>query len=559
MKNKIVIFNLILVTLSVLLVFFFGIAASRRSHYAEAEKEVVAITQIYAQNYTSAQKTVTGVPDPIRVSVINAAGNVVADSGNVDVSQMENHLEREEIVAAFSEKPKTVVRYSDTLGKDMVYYALKVQDGDAIAFIRVAIPVESVNGYVVSTASMMVYVLIFALLVSFIASLFATNSLMKPLRTVRNNLVAVKNGTYQETLPATGDAELNGMLAEINGISERLQQSMAQTRAEKEKLHAILRDIADGIVVLDTQGMLELMNQSACKIFGIHDVLGKHYSVLTADPAFLAQIGQAAAERREAAFVWENGSGIVCSVSGRALERGLYAVVLTDITAAKNAEQMRSEFFANASHELKTPLTAIKGFNDLVALQTQEESVKALSQKIDKEVERIIRLLNDMLDLSRIEAEKEPKTEAVDLAATVEGVWNSLAPLAAQKQVSVETTGEATVNMDPEYAVELVKNLAENAIRYNRPGGKVQITLQQTEKEVTLSVQDDGIGIGEEDQKRIFERFYRVNKSRSRESGGTGLGLSIVKHICMLYHADLVLTSKLGVGTTVTVTFSKAD
>ena len=559
MKNKIVIFNLILVTLSVLLVFFFGIAASRRSHYAEAEKEVVAITQIYAQNYTSAQKTVTGVPDPIRVSVINAAGNVVADSGNVDVSQMENHLEREEIVAAFSEKPKTVVRYSDTLGKDMVYYALKVQDGDAVAFIRVAIPVESVNGYVVSTASMMVYVLIFALLVSFIASLFATNSLMKPLRTVRNNLVAVKNGTYQETLPATGDAELNGMLAEINGISERLQQSMAQTRAEKEKLHAILRDIADGIVVLDTQGMLELMNQSACKIFGIHDVLGKHYSVLTADPAFLAQIGQAAAERREAAFVWENGRGIVCSVSGRALERGLYAVVLTDITAAKNAEQMRSEFFANASHELKTPLTAIKGFNDLVALQTQEESVKALSQKIDKEVERIIRLLNDMLDLSRIEAEKEPKTEAVDLAATVEGGWNSLAPLAAQKQVSVETTGEATVNMDPEYAVELVKNLAENAIRYNRPGGKVQITLQQTEKEVTLSVQDDGIGIGEEDQKRIFERFYRVNKSRSRESGGTGLGLSIVKHICMLYHADLVLTSKLGVGTTVTVTFSKAD
>lgn len=559
MKNKIVIFNLILVTLSVLLVFFFGIAASRRSHYAEAEKEVVAITQIYAQNYTSAQKTVTGVPDPIRVSVINAAGNVVADSGNVDVSQMENHLEREEIVAAFSEKPKTVVRYSDTLGKDMVYYALKVQDGDAVAFIRVAILVESVNGYVVSTASMMVYVLIFALLVSFIASLFATNSLMKPLRTVRNNLVAVKNGTYQETLPATGDAELNGMLAEINGISERLQQSMAQTRAEKEKLHAILRDIADGIVVLDTQGMLELMNQSACKIFGIHDVLGKHYSVLTADPAFLAQIGQAAAERREAAFVWENGSGIVCSVSGRALGRGLYAVVLTDITAAKNAEQMRSEFFANASHELKTPLTAIKGFNDLVALQTQEESVKALSQKIDKEVERIIRLLNDMLDLSRIEAEKEPKTEAVDLAATVEGVCNSLAPLAAQKQVSVETTGEATVNMDPEYAVELVKNLAENAIRYNRPGGKVQITLQQTEKEVTLVVQDDGIGIGEEDQKRIFERFYRVNKSRSRESGGTGLGLSIVKHICMLYHADLVLTSKLGVGTTVTVTFSKAD
>lgn len=240
-------------------------------------------------------------------------------------------------------------------------------------------------------------------------------------------------------------------------------------------------------------------------------------------------------------------------VSARALENEMEVLVLSDITAIKTSEKTRSEFFANASHELKTPLTAIKGFNDIIGLQTNEQETKALSEKIDTEVSRIIALLKDMLDLSELESQKDVNPEDVSLARIAESVKESLAPIAKEKNVQISIDGDAIVRMEREHAIELVKNLVENGVKYNRSGGYVKVTISSDASHTTLTVADDGIGIEEKHQQRIFERFYRVNKSRSRETGGTGLGLAIVKHICTLYNADLSLTSKLGVGTTVTV------
>ncbi len=239
------------------------------------------------------------------------------------------------------------------------------------------------------------------------------------------------------------------------------------------------------------------------------------------------------------------------------MERGLTVIVLSDITAVRNSEKMRSEFFANASHELKTPLTAIKGFNDIVSMTATQPDIKELSGRIDKEVARIINLINDMLDLSMLESEKEPKKEEVELSDVVKDVQGSLEILAKERGVSVKASGKGVVMMEREHAVELVKNLTENAIRYNEKGGHVEVDVSEDDKKVVLTVKDDGIGIEEEHLQRIFERFYRVNKSRSRETGGTGLGLSIVKHIAVLYGADVNISSTFGVGTTVTVTFPK--
>ena len=173
--------------------------------------------------------------------------------------------------------------------------------------------------------------------------------------------------------------------------------------------------------------------------------------------------------------------------------------------------------------------------------------------KIDKEVTRIVTLINDMLDLSRLEAEEKPQTEKIDLKKVSEGVIESLSALAEKKNVTVKLCGEGTVDMESEHAVELVKNLVENAIRYNNDGGHVFVDIKKADGAVKLIVKDDGIGIEDKYKQRIFERFYRVDKSRSREMGGTGLGLSIVKHICTLYNAGLTLESTLGVGTTITV------
>lgn len=557
MKNKIVLFNIIIIAISLLLVFFFGISVNKNTLSAEAGKNVVDITRIYAANYVSPEQTVKGVPEDIRVSVIDAEGKVISDSENVDVDKLGNHSDREEIIAAFQGEPKVVTRYSQSLGKDLVYYALKVTTGDTFVFIRVSVAVESVNSYVVSNIVTMIFVLIVALTLSVIFSVIAANGLMKPLTEIRNNLASVRNGTYKEIVPSSGDQEINSMLVEINGISEKLQDSIFEARSDKEKLDYILSNISDGIVVLEKNGNISLINKNAARIFDASDFTGKNYLLLSRDRAFTEGVSSALEGRKDSVFEMKFTGEAYYSVSVRALERGLTVIVLSDITAVRNSEKMRSEFFANASHELKTPLTAIKGFNDIVSMTATQPDIKELSGRIDKEVARIINLINDMLDLSMLESEKEPKKEEVELSDVVKDVQGSLEILAKERGVSVKASGKGVVMMEREHAVELVKNLTENAIRYNEKGGHVEVDVSEDDKKVVLTVKDDGIGIEEEHLQRIFERFYRVNKSRSRETGGTGLGLSIVKHIAVLYGADVNISSAFGVGTTVTVTFPK--
>ena len=557
MKNKIVLFNIIIIAISLLLVFFFGISVNKNTLSAEAGKNVVDITRIYAANYVSPEQTVKGVPEDIRVSVIDAEGKVISDSENVDVDKLGNHSDREEIIAAFQGEPKVVTRYSQSLGKDLVYYALKVTTGDTFVFIRVSVAVESVNSYVVSNIVTMIFVLIVALTLSVIFSVIAANGLMKPLTEIRNNLASVRNGTYKEIVPSSGDQEINSMLVEINGISEKLQDSIFEARSDKEKLDYILSNISDGIVVLEKNGNISLINKNAARIFDASDFTGKNYLLLSRDRAFTEGVSSALEGRKDSVFEMKFTGEAYYSVSVRALERGLTVIVLSDITAVRNSEKMRSEFFANASHELKTPLTAIKGFNDIVSMTATQPDIKELSGRIDREVARIINLINDMLDLSMLESEKEPKKEEVELSDVVKDVQGSLEILAKERGVSVKASGKGVVMMEREHAVELVKNLTENAIRYNEKGGHVEVDVSEDDKKVVLTVKDDGIGIEEEHLQRIFERFYRVNKSRSRETGGTGLGLSIVKHIAVLYGADVNISSTFGVGTTVTVTFPK--
>ena len=540
-----------------MLVFFFGISVNKNTLSAEAGKNVVDITRIYAANYVSPEQTVKGVPEDIRVSVIDAEGKVISDSENVDVDKLGNHSDREEIIAAFQGEPKVVTRYSQSLGKDLVYYALKVTTGDTFVFIRVSVAVESVNSYVVSNIVTMIFVLIVALTLSVIFSVIAANGLMKHLTEIRNNLASVRNGTYKEIVPSSGDQEINSMLVEINGISEKLQDSIFEARSDKEKLDYILSNISDGIVVLEKNGNISLINKNAARIFDASDFTGKNYLLLSRDRAFTEGVSSALEGRKDSVFEMKFTGEAYYSVSVRALERGLTVIVLSDITAVRNSEKMRSEFFANASHELKTPLTAIKGFNDIVSMTATQPDIKELSGRIDKEVARIINLINDMLDLSMLESEKEPKKEEVELSDVVKDVQGSLEILAKERGVSVKASGKGVVMMEREHAVELVKNLTENAIRYNEKGGHVEVDVSEDDKKVVLTVKDDGIGIEEEHLQRIFERFYRVNKSRSRETGGTGLGLSIVKHIAVLYGADVNISSTFGVGTTVTVTFPK--
>lgn len=553
MRKRIVLFNFIIVTLSLLGLFLFGISVNKDAHYKEAEERIIEITEVYTANYN--ENIAKTAPRGVRVTVISAGGEVISDSaGNAD--KLENHAEREEVIAAYQNSPKITVRYSSTLGKDMVYYAKKAitnaETGDFV-IVRTAIAVESVNEYVLKTAATSFYILLAALFLSLLASFFAADGLIKPLKEVSKNLKAVNDGTYKSVTLVKGDEEVNAVLAEINELSEKLLTSINVAKENESRLDYVINNVLDGIIVLNESGNIEIANKNAAQIFNVDTPQGKNYEVLTENALFNKKIGEyLGGGEKPAPFELESDGEKVFYTSINRLENGFTIIVLSDITAVKNAEKSRGEFFANAGHELKTPLTAIKGFNDMIGLSADGE-IKVLSQKIDKEVTRIIGLINDMLSLSRLDDEKPDKTEETDLALISRSVKESLAPLCEKKQVNIEINGNATAKIEKEHAIELIKNLVENGVRYNDDGGYVKVNIEKQKGGVSLVVSDNGIGIEPEHVGRVFERFYRVNKSRSRETGGTGLGLAIVKHICALYGAEIKLESKLGVGTKVSV------
>ncbi len=559
MKKKIIVTNVIIVVFALLILFLSGISITKSIYKKQAEERIIDVANIYAENYTSSDKVVKNVPKDYRVTVVDKAGKVLSDSETADVSNMENHIDREEIVAALHGKPVAVTRRSDTTNKDMVYSAVKVDlSSDDYVFVRVSTPVDSVNLYATSTILPNFYVLIAAIIAAVILSVVLTKSLVKPMAEIKNSLIALNNGTFTPSTPSEKDPEINKMLSEINDIGEKLSDTITTVSEDNKKLDYILNNVSDGIVVITANENIEVMNDNAKLVFDVkNDAISSNYTVLSANEKFISAVSDAVNERINKVFEFTTAAHDVYLTSIRCLDGGMTIIVLSDITAVKQGEEIRSEFFANASHELKTPLTAIKGFNDVIGMKSKDGDIKTLSAKIDKEVNRVVSLIDDMLNLSKLETTKTPIVEKVDLVAVAYDAEESISALARAKNVNIEISGEGTVEMEKDHAYELVKNLMENAVRYNEDGGHVFVSVDENADKVTLKVKDDGIGIDEENQSRIFERFYRVNKSRSRETGGTGLGLSIVKHVAELYDAKLTLSSTLGAGTEITVSFKK--
>lgn len=560
MKKKLILFNCILVITAIALTFLLGILVTRSNAFDYAEEKIKQVTEIYANTYTDDPSFVKKVQD-VRVTVVAKNGEVLADSDVASDVGVENHFNREEIVAAREGKEKIVTRKSATTGADMMYYAKKVilseNNADDYVFVRVAIPVNSVNSYVLKTIPLSLAIAFFAICCSVTASVFIGSGIGKPLEKVKDALSDIERGVYTEIPPTTDDQEVNAILAGINEVGERLEKNIAGYKGEKEKLDYILNNVSDGIVVIDEDSSILLANGNARNIFKVRDCEGKNVHALAADQKFFDGIAECSARLSGGVFEdFFDGKWYLCSV--RCTETKLTMIVLTDVTATKESEKMRLEFFANASHELKTPLTSIKGFNEMISLNTQDSAIASYSAKIGKETDRMLALLSDMLNISKLEnstaAELHPVD--VDIREVAEEAADDLKMQAERKKITLKVSGNGIVRAEREHIYELVKNLAENGLRYNNEGGSVEISVQtRSDGGVRLTVRDNGIGVDPENQSRIFERFYRVDKSRSRATGGTGLGLSIVKHICDIYGASIALTSKIGVGTTIRIDF----
>ncbi len=554
MKKRLAISITLITAVALILMLTLGILVTRADNYDYAEQSVKNYAEIYAAQW-SKNGALTDVPDGIRVTVVASDGRVIADSSGVDLATMDNHLGREEIVLASQGKSETVLRDSDTLGEKLMYFALKTDIDNDYVFIRTAVTVKSVDAYVLRTLPIMIAILIAAVTFAAIASIVASTRILKPLGAVKEGLRAVADGRFSPVDAVTGDDEADALLREMNDVGEKLTSGVKQLSDEKAKLDYILDNISDGIVVFDGDCRIEKLNTRSRVIFGAsQSVIGKGINSLTDDAELCKRVDLCASGGEDGSF--ELRVGAICYLCVlRRTYSGLTILVLSDVTASKEGEKMRSEFFANASHELKTPLTAIKGFDEMLTLQNKDAALDRYILQIAKEADRMLVLIEDMLKLSRLESTDTSGAENVDVIEVAEEVRLSLSHFAKEKGVRVDVDGEGTVIARREHVYELIKNLAENSVRYNDAGGYVRISAVKSACGVTVKVSDNGIGIAQEHRARIFERFYRVEKSRSRETGGTGLGLAIVKHVAELYNAEIGLNSTLGEGTEITVLF----
>ncbi len=495
--------------------------------------------------------TIDADPDISRVTLISPDGTVLFDS-EANQDTMQNHLDRPEVQDALKFGKGQVTRLSDTIGKQTVYYAYKMSDGN---ILRVANTTDSVYSSMLGCLPWMIAVGVAAFLVALALARWQTKKIIIPV-----NNIDLKNPENSYVYD-----ELTPLLTRITKQHQQIKEQMKMLRDKQKELTAITENMQEGLVVLDENSAILSINASARALFQVtnEECFGKHILNLNRSDGFQkaiarAQNGEAQEEVLEldakyyqlfANPVFENEK-----------VKGVVLLIL-DITERWQAEKMRQEFSANVSHELKTPLTSISGYAELMKNGlVRPEDIVDFSGRIYKEASRLITLVEDIIELSRLdEGEQGLTLERMDLTALCKGVAARLEDQAKKNKVLITVSGDAAdIIAAPHLIEEMVYNLYDNAIKYNRPEGRVDVSVTQMDTHVVLTVSDNGIGIPKEDHQRIFERFYRVDKSHSKETGGTGLGLSIVKHIAEQHHAKLQLQSESGEGTTIRVFFERA-
>ncbi len=560
MKKSLFLYTILIVCAGLLCFFSATVYVTYSNNLSFAKDTVTETTRIYAGLYTENSNLDSFVKagNHTRLTVISSDGKVLADTRPLDITVMENHLMRPEIQAALNGTPNAQVRYSDTLGVDLIYYALKVPNGSDYVFVRAAIPVAQIDSYLWRSVPLLAVVLVIVVLTSFFFARRMAGRIIKPLDSVHKKLQALAKGECVFATALESYEEIVKIAREIDDVAGLLQLNMDTLRNEKSKLDYVLDNIADGLIAISADGNIALVNAGALRIFGgAADVVGKKLNYLTYDKMLTQAVEDCIANGQSALFeLTINGSIYIVTVK-QLPDTNLTMAMLSDVTENRESAKRREEFFANASHELKTPLTAIKGFNELTTLNNKDESLGKYLSGIARETDRMLSLIADMLKLSELENSQTLNLVPVLLSKVVNEVCQTLSAAIREKGIILEVTGDGEIMAEQGHVYELVKNLIENAIRYNNQNGSVTVSVVKEKNALRLIVADTGIGISPTEQTRIFERFYRVEKSRSQQGGGTGLGLSIVKHICALYDWKLSLKSKPGVGTEVVVIFKK--
>lgn len=498
-----------------------------------------------------------------RITVINDEGEVLLET---DVrEQMENHLTREEVSAAMNDLPKVVERYSSSARKKMFYYAQKItlSDGETIV-IRLSLPTGIVGGYVELILPVFIVILLIVTGLSFEASGKIAASVTKKFECVAESVKSLSDGDYKPIEADSRDPELCLVMRGINGLNADIARHLEREESDRRKFEIVLENMDRGVAALDKENNVVFANKSAANLLGGVVRKGENAVYLIGDASVYEKIVKNSDKNAdfECEMLGKDLLVSIKSIDDELLKKEISSIiVISDVTAEKSAARQKSEFFANASHELKTPVTAIMGLSELL-LQKDDlsDSARKKIATVHSESVRMSELIADMLRLGDVERGVKPEiTASVDLRKTAENVISVLGVKAEQKHVGLFVEGDACAKIDAFDARELIENLTSNAINYNKENGEVKISLSKQNGKTIIAVSDTGIGIEQQHIPHLCERFYRVDKSRSRGSGGTGLGLAIVKHLCIRYGATLKIESTFGQGTTVTVTFPEEN
>jgi two-component system phosphate regulon sensor histidine kinase PhoR len=506
-----------------------------------------------------------------RVTIITPDGTVVGDS-HEDPARMENHALRPEMEKALQGEEGVSQRYSRTLGKNMLYLALPVEgeSGEILGVVRTAIAMDRVEERIAAVGQRLVSGGIGVLLLVALLCLAVSRRITRPIEEIRLEAQRYANGNLQRRLHVRGSSEICDLSRTLNKMAHQLNERIRTIDKQRSEQDAVLASMVEGVLAVDVDENILRINPAAARLFeaDIEEAQGRSVQEVVRRAELLQFIRTAL----ESNTVLENdivmfsgGKEMSLQVHGTPLldQEGAtigVLIVFNDMTRLRRLERMRQDFVANVSHELKTPITAIKGFIETLldgALDDRVEAERFLNI-VERQVERLNVIIEDLMSLSRIEqseGQKRFELEPEYIAPVVNEVISSCSMLAGQSGISVKNTCSEDLRapMNAPLLEQALTNLVDNAIKYSRPGGEVSIDCYTENEFAVIAVSDTGCGIDEEHLPRLFERFYRVDKARSRKCGGSGLGLAIVKHIVQIHKGHVEVTSIPGQGSTFTL------
>lgn len=547
MKRKLIITNSIIVFVSLLTMLVVSMITITNQNNKFYQKQVtnylkIACTNFDGSNFDDTKEYIKSLDKDIRLTIIESStGKVVIDSFEDEIN--ENHLDRPEI----NNLGEVYKRYSTTEKKNMLYVAEKVNN----YYVRIAIPIGSVNKIIYTYVTISLIALTLILAFSIFAISFVNKKSLTPINSEVAKLATLANEDYQ-------DVTIDDLPVVINSITNVLDNKIHEIELQEQEIEAILNLLTQGVVVIDSNESLRFINYKATKILDSNNnLIGKNYLYLFRDTKLQKLILEVFKNHSQVNYLLNiDSTKINCNVTylTEAKLNGGIIITLEDITKQANLEEEKRDFFQNASHELKSPLTSIIGYQQMICddIVDSKDQIINYSSKTLKEAKRMNNIIIDMLNLSSIEQNYQKKQDIVKVDKALIEILDSLEDRIKARNIGVITNiAKCETVGDAKLIDELIRNLIDNAIKYNVDNGKVMITLNTS----TLTIEDTGIGISKEYQSRVFERFYRVDKGHSKEIGGTGLGLAIVKHICEIYQYELKLESTIGKGTKITIKF----